>query len=156
MKAKELMIKTVHSVNVDQNLQDAAQLMWEKDCGWAPVIDENGKVQATITDRDIAMAAYLNNARLADIPLHKAQSKSLVTCSQSDDISAIEKIMQSHQLRRLPVVDRNGKLVGLIALNDIAIAYRSGKNGIDAKGLSDTLAAICSHQHVSPPVAAAG
>ena len=156
MKAKELMIKTVHSVNVDQNLQDAAQLMWEKDCGWAPVIDENGKVQATITDRDIAMAAYLNNARLADIPLHKAQSKSLVTCSQSDDISAIEKIMQSHQLRRLPVVDRNGKLVGLIALNDIAIAYRSGKNGIDAKGLSDTLAAICSHQHVSQPFKAAG
>lgn len=156
MKAKEIMIKTVHSVNVDQNLQDAAQLMWEKDCGWVPVIDENGKVEATITDRDIAMAAFLNNARLADIPLHKAQSKFLVTCSQSDDITAIEKIMQSHQLRRLPVVDSNAKLVGLISLNDIAIAYKSGKNGIDAKGLSDTLAAISTHQHVYPPVAAVG
>ena len=156
MKARELMIKNVHSVHCDQNLQDAAQLMWEKDCGWAPVIDEDGKVEATITDRDIAMAAYLNGSRLADIPLHKAQSKSLVTCSQNDDITAIEKIMQSHQLRRLPVVDRSGKLVGLVSLNDIAIAYKSGKNGIDAKGLSDTLAAICTHQHAAQPIAAVG
>lgn len=154
MKVKDLMNKTVHRVHFDQNLQDAAQLMWEKDCGWAPVIDRDGKVQATITDRDIAMAAYLNGTRLADIPLHEAQSKSLVTCSQSADIASVEKTMQSHQLRRLPVVDRNGKLVGVIALNDIAIAYSAGRKGVDAKGVSDTLAAICSHQHAAQQAAA--
>lgn len=154
MKVKELMNKTVHKVHFDQSLQDAAQLMWEEDCGWVPVIDRDGKVEATITDRDIAMAAYLNGSRLADISLQEAQSKSLVTCAQSADISSVEKTMQSHQLRRLPVVDRNGKLVGVIALNDIAIAYKAGKKGVDAKGLSDTLAAICSHQHAAQPTAA--
>ena len=68
MKVKTLMNKTVYSLGPDQNLRDAAQLMWEHDCGWAPVLDQNGIVEATITDRDIAMAAFLNDSRLADIP----------------------------------------------------------------------------------------
>ena len=154
MKVKTLMNKTVYSLGPDQNLRDAAQLMWEHDCGWAPVLDQNGIVEATITDRDIAMAAFLNDSRLADIPLAKAQSRSVITCSENDDIIAVEKIMQSEQLRRLPVLNKQQKLVGVIALNDIALAFNAGRRGVDAEGLSSTLAAICSHQHPQHSIAA--
>lgn len=154
MKVKTIMNKSVFSLNPDQNLQDAAQLMWEHDCGWAPVLDQDGIVKATITDRDIAMAAFLNNAKLAEIPIAKVQSRSVISCSENDDISTVEKIMQSEQLRRLPVVNRQQKLVGMIAINDIALAFHAGRQGVDAEGLSETLAAICSHQHPKHSIAA--
>lgn len=154
MKVKTLMNKNVFSLSPGQSLNDAAQLMWEHDCGWAPVLDQKGIVEATITDRDIAMAAFLNNARLSDIPLAKAQSASVITCSESDDLNTVEKIMQSEQLRRLPVVNKQHKLVGMIALNDIALAYSAKRQGVDAEGLSNTLAAICSHQHPHHSIAA--
>lgn len=154
MKVKTIMNKTVYSLKPEQNLQDAAQLMWEHDCGWAPVVDREGQVEATITDRDIAMAAFLNNSRLGDMPLTKAQSRSVISCRESDDLTTVEEIMQSEQLRRLPVVNKEHKLVGMIALNDIALAFSAGRKGVDAKGLSETLAAICSHQQPRHAIAA--
>jgi CBS domain-containing protein len=154
MKAKELMNKKIFSIKKGQSLMDAAKLMWENDCGWAPIIDQDGRVQATITDRDIAMAAYLNGTRLSDIPLEKVQSKSAVTCRWDHDIDIVEEIMQGSQVRRLPVVDKENKLIGVIALNDIALAYKAGKKGVTAEGLSMTLAAICNHDHGAHPMAA--
>ena len=147
MKIKELMTKTVYSVNNNQSLNEAAQLMWEHDCGWLPVLDENNKVIATITDRDIAMAAFLNGKGLADIPVTKAQSKSVIACRPENDIKATEEIMRSNQIRRIPIVDKTSSLVGIVSLNDIALAYQAGNKDVDAMGVSETLAGICSHTH---------
>lgn len=154
MKANEIMTETVFSINEDQSLGDAAKLMWEHDCGWLPVLAQDGTVLAAITDRDITMSAYFNGGRLFDIPVSNAQSSSVVTCGETDDINDVESIMQAHQVRRLPVVDEQDKLLGVISLNDIAVAYKSRKNGISAKGLSDTLAAVCSHKHSSTSMVA--
>lgn len=154
MKAKELMTTTLYSVQHNQNLNDAAKLMWEHDCGWLPVLDDEGKVLATITDRDIAMAAFINSKCLSDIPLAKAQSHFVVSCGQDDDIQDVEAIMQSRQVRRIPVLDKNAMPIGVVSLNDIAIAYQSPKKGVDAEGLSRTLSAICSHGHAQQPIAA--
>jgi len=153
MKAKELMTKVVYSIKGQKSLHEAAKLMWEHDCGWLPVLDQDGRLTATITDRDIAMAAYLNGDRLEDIPVDKAKSKSVVSCAQSDDIDSIEKTMQTFQLRRLPVVDKHSRVVGVISINDLSLAFHDGKKGVDALGVSETLAAICSHEHVYPQVA---
>jgi CBS domain-containing protein len=147
MKIKELMTKTVYSVNNNQSLSDAAQLMWDHDCGWLPVLDESNKVLAAITDRDIAMAAFLNGKCLADLPVSKAQSQSLLACGPEDDIKAVEEIMRSNQIRRIPIMDKTASLLGIVSLNDIALAYQAGKKGVDAKGVSETLAGICSHAH---------
>ena len=156
MKAKELMTKTVFSVRRNQNLYDAAKLMWEHDCGWLPVLDDEGKVLAAITDRDIAMAAFINGQALSDIPLSKAQSRSIISCRESDDIEDVEAIMQTSQVRRIPIVDRNSIPVGVLSLNDIAIAYQAKKKGVAAEDLSRTLSAICSHSHPQATVAAVG
>jgi len=147
MKIKQLMTKTVYSINNNQSLSDAAQLMWDHDCGWLPVLDENSKVLAAITDRDIAMAAFLNGKCLSDIPVSKAQSQNLIACGPEDDIKAVEEIMRSNQVRRIPIVDKNASLAGIISLNDIALAYQAGNKGVDPRVLSETLAGICSHDH---------
>lgn len=156
MKANALMTDTLYSINEDQSLGDAAKLMWEQDVGWLPVLAHDGTLLAAITDRDIAMSAYFNGARLFDIPVSQAQSASVVSCGESADIGDIESIMQAHQVRRVPVVDEQDRLLGVVSLNDIALAYGSGKkNGVSAKGLSETLASICSHEQPSTPVSAA-
>jgi predicted transcriptional regulator len=155
MKIKELMTKRVYSVNHNQNLSDAAQLMWEHDCGWLPVLGKDGKLLATITDRDIAMATFLNGKSLADIPLSEAHSKAVFTCEQNDEVTTAETIMQSNQVRRLPVVNKKAKLVGIVSLNDIALAYQSDNKVVDAIALGKTLAAICKHKHTANQITAA-
>jgi len=154
MKIKDLMTKTVYSINNNRSLSDAAQLMWDHDCGWLPVLDENNKVLAAITDRDIAMAAFLNGQCLSDIPVSKAMSQTLLACGLEDDVKAVEEIMRSNQIRRIPIVDKTDSLAGIVSINDIALACQAGKKGVDAKDVSETLAGICSHVHKTHAMAA--
>lgn len=143
MKVQDLMTKKVFCVGVDQSLNDAARLMWEHDCGCVPVIDSEYHVVGMVTDRDIAMAAYINGNRLVDMPVSTTLSRGLVSCLPQDDLSAVQLKMQSNQVHRIPVLGDNSEPVGIVSLNDIAVAYQSGVKAIKAKELSDTLAAIC-------------
>jgi CBS domain-containing protein len=144
MKVESLMTRDVCCIDSGRSLNEAAQLMWQHNCGSVPVVDENNQVVGMITDRDIAMAAYINGNSLAAIPISIAQSKQLVCCEASDDIGEVEQMMQAHQVHRVPVIDKLGEPVGIISLNDIACAYKAGTRGIKAQDISDTLAAICS------------
>lgn len=154
MKVQDFITRTVYSMKDHQTLNDAAQLMWEHDCGWLPVLDDNDKVIAAITDRDIAMAAFFNGTNLFEIPVAKAQSQTLVSCRPEDDLCDVEEIMQAHQVRRVPVIDGDGQLIGVVSLNDIALAYQAGNKDVRAEALSGTLAQICNHTHSAKPVAA--
>ena len=115
MKVNDVMTKTVYQVSADQTLNDAARLMWDHDCGWLPVVDDHEQVVAALTDRDIAMAAFLNGQCLSELPVAKAQSQTLLTCRPTDGIDQAEKLMQLHRIRRLPVIDKAGHLVGVHA-----------------------------------------
>ena len=144
MKAQEIMTTEVLTVNDDQTLNEAAQIMWEHDCGSVPVVSaENGNLVGMVTDRDIAMASYTRGACLFDIPVSAACSKNAIFVSVDDQIGNVEQCMQSNQIRRVPVVDENAKLVGIVSLNDIALASSYGRSGIGAKEVASTLAAIC-------------
>jgi CBS domain-containing protein len=138
------MTKNVFCIGDARSLNDAAQLMWEHNCGSVPVVNEDRQVVAMITDRDIAMAAYIQGRSLADIPLETAQSQQLVCCHAQDDIREVQHMMRTHQLHRIPVVDDSLQPVGIVSLNDIASVCQSGSRQIKPKDVSDTLAAICS------------
>lgn len=137
------MSREVFCVSTGQSLNDAAQLMWEKNCGCAPVVDSENHVVGMVTDRDIAMAAYIEGKRLVDIPLSTTQSRPLVSCASTDELKAVERMMQSHQVHRIPVIDESKRPVGIVSLNDIAMAYKAGNKDVKPKELSDTLSAIC-------------
>lgn len=120
MKVKELMARDVYAVSADDSLNEAAHIMWEHDCGCVPVVDQELHVVAMLTDRDICMAAYTQGVRLDRARVASAMSRRLFWCEPDDDLAAAEKVMREVQVRRLPVIDREGHLVGILSLNDIA------------------------------------
>ena len=144
MKVQELMVKTVFSINDNATVNDAAQLMWEHDCGCIPVIHApDSKLVGVITDRDIAMAGYTTGKPLRDIAVTTACSSEGIVASPEDDIADVEEWMQSNQIRRIPVVNESSEVVGIVSLNDIAIAAGTRGSGINSKEVASTLSAIC-------------
>jgi CBS domain-containing protein len=154
MKVEQLMTRTVKVCRDSDTLNRAAQLMWESDCGFIPVIsaDGDGRIVGVITDRDIAIAAYTQGRDLAAIPVTTAMARKVLTCKASDGISQAEALMRDSQVRRLPVLDEKGNLVGVISLNDIAReAQREARSGgraeVTEQAVAETLAAVCTpHQ----------
>lgn len=99
----------------------AAKIMWERDCGAVPVVDERSQVLGMITDRDLCIASYLQGKPLYEIPVEEVMSKELWSCRPQDNVSDAERVMRDHQVRRLPVIDEEGRLQGILSLSDIAL-----------------------------------
>ena len=144
MKVKNIMTARVFCVDANQTLGDAAHLMYERNCGSAPVVDDGEKIVGMVTDRDIAMAAYMNGGGLNSIPVSLAQSQPIVCCKSDDEIDDVQHLMQMNQVHRIPVINDDGQPVGIVSLNDIACAYKAGAEGLTSQDVSNTLAAICS------------
>jgi CBS domain-containing protein len=146
MLVKDIMTAEVQSCRAGDSLQLAAKLMWDGDCGCVPVIDEDRRVIGIITDRDICMAAFTQGVPLSESRVESAMAHT-VSCVRADDSPAIaEAVMQRLQVRRLPVVDRAGILVGVLSLADLAHAMESavtfGADGMTWTALGRTLAAV--------------
>ena len=149
MRVEDVMSKRPRTCTESQSMSEAAQVMWEHDVGCVPIVGNDGRPVGMITDRDICMAAYTTGEPLAALPVARAMSRDLAACAADTPLQEAEKIMVDRQIRRLPVVDRAGALVGVLSLNDIALAAResSGRPGERLRGdLSMTLASICEHR----------
>jgi CBS domain-containing protein len=128
MKVREIMTSDVKSCSVDTNLATAAEIMWKHDCGAIPVTDGGGSVVGMITDRDICIAAATRSRAEGDIQVGEVLSKQLRSCSPADDVRSAMETMRTEQLRRLPVVESDGRLAGIVSLHDIAMQTR-GRQG---------------------------
>lgn len=151
---KDAMTSHPHSCRPSDSAHSAARLMWEHDIGALPVVDSDGFPIAVVTDRDLCMAAYLEGKRLGDIPLRSAMSRQIFVCRPNDTLSAAERLMAKHQVRRLPVVGADGLLVGMLSMNDIVLArsrLSSTAQGASPSEVTDTLAAISQHRELAPP-----
>ena len=120
MKVSELMTPDVAYSMMNQPLSHAAQLMWQRDCGCVPIVDDERRVVGMLTDRDICMAALSRGAPIANIPVGSIASTNVISVSEEATVEAAEALMQRHQLRRLPVHGRRGELRGIISMNDLA------------------------------------
>jgi predicted transcriptional regulator len=123
MKVEQLMARNVHSCQAADGLHAAARIMWEGDCGCLPVIEQgdgSARVVGMITDRDICMAAYTQGRPLSEITVASAMARDVCSCRPSDSITTALKVLERNQLHRLPVVDREEHLVGLLSLADVA------------------------------------
>lgn len=152
MRVKDLMTRSTACVRSDQSLADAAGLMWKHDCGALPVVHgDDSRVIGMITDRDICMAAWSKGQAPASICVSDVMSHGVVHCSESDSVGRAEAIMESNQIRRLPVLDGEDRLVGILSLADIARATEGDKPGLFSAGdgVGKTLAGICK-AHVTP------
>jgi CBS domain-containing protein len=101
-------------------LHRPAQVMWESDCGFLPVVDSQQRLVGVITDRDICMAAYTKGVPLGGARVANAMSADVYSCSPHATLDYVEELMRTHRIRRVPVVDAEGRLVGVITLTDLA------------------------------------
>lgn len=121
MKVDKVMRTGVQTCQPGDSLNTAAKIMWENDCGSVPVVSD-GVVAGMITDRDVCMAAYLQGRALWDIDVASAMSRGVHVCAANDTVLQAQKTMRANKVRRLPVVDADGALVGIVSLSDIVAA----------------------------------
>lgn len=120
MLAKDVMTTKVEYVSEKQTLKEAAELMQEKDVGELPVV-VNSEAVGIITDRDIVTRAVSHGLDPNTTKVIDAMSEGVVACGETDDILQIVGMMGSQKIRRLPVVDIDNKMTGVISISDLAM-----------------------------------
>lgn len=121
MEAHEIMTRDPACCTPDHTVQDAARLMQDHDCGCIPVVDDTRRLVGVITDRDLAcrcLAAGLG----PDTSVAEVMSLSPSCCAPDDDLQYVERIMEERQVRRVPVVGRQGECVGMVSQADVVRA----------------------------------
>ena len=118
MKISELMTTDVETVGPEQTAREAASFMLRADAGSIPVIDGE-KVVGMITDRDIAVRGVAEG-RGPDTPVSELMSDGIICAREDEDVDSVVQRMSDEQVRRLPVLDSEDRLVGIVSLGDLA------------------------------------
>jgi len=152
MTVGQLMSRSIRTCHPADSLNAAAQIMWEEDCGCVPVVQEDGQERphlvGIVTDRDVCMAAYTQGKPLASIPVASVMERDLATCVAADPVTVALNVLRTRRLHRLPVVDHDAELVGLLSLADIARESKHEHGGakrppVTVESIGDTVAVIC-------------
>ena len=130
---KDLMSRDVKVINPDMTIGEAAQKMRDGDFGMLPV-GEDDRMIGTISDRDIAIRA-IAEGKDADTKVREVMTEGIAWAYEDDSVEKAALIMSERQVRRLPVVNRNKRLVGIVALGDFAVEGSEIKPA--AKALSE-------------------
>jgi CBS domain-containing protein len=129
MKVKEVMMGTPYYCQPESNLGSATELMWNANCGFLPVEVSDGKVIGVITDRDICIALGTRNRLAGDVTVSEVMSGKLYSCAPDDDIHMALETMKEEKVRRLPVIAKNGPLVGVVSMDDILLRAEPTRMG---------------------------
>ena len=121
MRIEELMIRFPATCGPNETLSQAAHKMQNSNCAFLPVTAGEGRQRLVgmITDGDIRMAAQLQGRSLEEIRVRDAMANELRVCNPGDSLAEAEAIMQEASIRRLPVVDESGRLLGVLSLADV-------------------------------------
>lgn len=138
MLVKECMTKKVSRLTPNDTLRAAVKLMSDKDVG-AVLIEENDRLVGVLTDRDIVVRAFKEGLDLS-APIRKAMTPKILYCFDDDSIEDVADNMGKNQVHRLPVIDHNKRLVGIVSVGDIST--KASKKSAGA-----ALAKICEHTH---------
>jgi CBS domain-containing protein len=153
MRVDQIMSRPVHVCLAEDSLARAAGLMWEHDCGSLAVVGGDGgsRIVGMITDRDVCMCALFEKQPLEGLQVSRAMSKRVRTCRPYDELPTAEEILRTARLRRLPVVDDNGGLVGMVTLADLAREASRERStpqrDITERAVGHTLGGICRPRH---------
>lgn len=144
MLVQEIMTKGVSFCSPGTNAAAATEIMWTRNCGALPIVEDGRGVIGMVTDRDLLIALGTSNRNAADLPVGEVMNKDLSLCAPDDDVRDALKTMAQRRLHRLPVVDKDGALQGMISLDDIAL--RAEAEGL-SKDLVKTMKAISNRQN---------
>jgi CBS domain-containing protein len=125
---RNVMTSNPRSLESGGGVVEAARLMRDEDVGIVPVV-EDGKLVGTVTDRDIATRVVAEGRSPESVTVGDIASRNLVTIDPQQDLDEALRLMARHQVRRLPVVDEDGTLVGIVAQKDVAMHASEEQTG---------------------------
>src|SRR5271154_2688130 len=99
------MTRDARACTIHDSLNAAARIMWEHDCGCAPVVDGHGRLAGIVTDRDISIAPSTQGLPLESIPIERVMSARVISCSRTDTLETAHRLMRTHEIHRIPVAD---------------------------------------------------
>ena len=120
MKCSDVMTKDPKACAATDTVEQAAQLMKSEDVGPIPIVADNGKLEGIITDRDIVIKVVAEGRDAKTTKLADVMTTDLISCTVDGDIEEMLDLMEDNQIRRIPVVDASGRLVGIVSQADIA------------------------------------
>ena len=120
MQVKDIMTRDVRAIHVDECLEAAAAAMALLDVGPLPVHDDE-KLVGVLTDRDIVVRAVATGMDPIQTRVGQVMTPAVVSCYENHDVKEAARLMEEHQVRRLMVLDRDGQLVGIVSLGDLAV-----------------------------------
>ena len=143
MKIQDVMTRQVATAHPDHTLSEAARLMRQRDCGFLPITNgATGGLDGVITDRDICMAALGHDLPLTRIRIGEAMTHAVRACGEHADVSVAHALMREHHVRRLPVTNAEGRLVGVVSLDDLARLSRRKLLGQARAEVAETLGVV--------------
>jgi len=120
MKLKDIMTPNVECVRPDDTLQDAARKMKSLDVGTVPVCGDSDKIVGMLTDRDITIRATAEGLDPKSVRVQDVMTEDVVWCFEDQGVEDAARLMQERQIRRLLVMNRDKRLVGIVSLGDLA------------------------------------
>jgi CBS domain-containing protein len=152
MKVQDVMTRNVKSCHPESSLAQAAVLMWDYDFGVLPVVDDQDRVMGLITDRDIAIAAATKGRLTTETAVGEVMSGNVYACALDEDVKSALKTMRREKVRRLPVIGNDGKLAGILSINDVVLRAEEVRVGqapeISYEDIASTFKALCEHSRV--------
>jgi CBS domain-containing protein len=134
MKINEIMTRSVQTATPEQSIREAAAIMSQIDSG-ALLVHEKDHLVGMITDRDIAIRAVAEGLS-SDTPIRKVMSGNIRYCFEDEDVQHVAENMAHIQLRRLPVLNREKRLVGVVSLGNIASCHSDKASGTVLRGVA--------------------
>ncbi len=132
MHLSEIMTPNVKVVHPDASLQEAAVQMRQQDVGMLPVCDGE-RLLGTVTDRDIVVRAVAEGADLYRMRVAQVMTPEVLYCFEDQEVEDAATVMNDHQVRRLPILDRDLRLVGIVSLGDVSV--RTGEKELAGEAL---------------------
>lgn len=159
MKVQDVMTNEVRACLPQTSLAIAATMMWEHDCGVLPVVDSENKVLGMITDRDVAIAVATKSRLASEISVGEIITGKVYSARPEDDVHTALKTMRHERVHRLPIVNSQGMLKGILSLNDIVLRAEEEKGKhhpeLNYEDAMSTIKAICEHRPTLRAAAAA-
>ena len=155
MKVHQIMRSEPRTCGPDDSAAHAGRLMREVGCGWLPVV-RGARPVGVITDRDLCLAMADGDRRPSELSVREAMTSTVYGCKADDDVREALDVMREHRVRRLPVLDDNHKLTGILSVDDVLLAARPpAEPGFTGPFYSDVATALHAIvEHPAPPVVA--
>ena len=138
MKIRDCMQTKVYWLQPDDTVKDCAELMSNNHIGCVPICDNNKKIVGIVTDRDVILRAIACDKDVNTTDLNEIMSKDVYYCNLNLDVNEAQNLMNKNQIRRLPIVDDDDKIVGIITSGDLI-----KNDNIDNDRVYGTLECIC-------------